>query len=131
MLLGTNLNNKKKNLYVAKIEIEKHLGDIVKESEIEETEPVEFESENSFLNQLVTIKTPLSPIQLLDSIKMIEKQMGRIYLPTSQKFQDRIIDIDILFYNDLTYNSSRLSIPHHQIKTRDFIKKMMNYYLNR
>ena len=74
----------------------------------------------------MTVKTSLSPIQLLDKIKVIEKQMGRKYLPTDQNYQDRIIDIDIIFYNDLTYKSSRLIIPHEQIKTRDFIKMMLN-----
>lgn len=129
LLLGTNLNNKKKNLEDAKMQIILQIGEFVKESEITETEPADFESENLFLNQLLTVKTSLSPIQLLDKIKVIEKQMGRKYLPTDQNYQDRIIDIDIIFYNDLTYKSSRLIIPHEQIKTRDFIKMMLNYYL--
>lgn len=129
LLLGTNLNNKKKNLEDAKMQIILQIGEFVKESEITETEPADFESENLFLNQLLTVKTTLSPIQLLDKIKVIEKQMGRKYLPTDQNYQDRIIDIDIIFYNDLTYKSSRLIIPHEQIKTRDFIKMMLNYYL--
>lgn len=129
LLLGTNLNNKKKNLEDAKMQIELQIGAQIKESEITETEPVDFDSDNLFLNQLLTVKTSLSPVQLLDEIKVIEKQMGRKYLTTDQKYQDRIIDIDIIFYNDLTYKSSRLKIPHEQIKTRDFIKKMLNYYL--
>jgi 2-amino-4-hydroxy-6-hydroxymethyldihydropteridine diphosphokinase len=131
LLLGTNLNDKKNNLEQAKSFLGKEVGNIVDCSEITETDPVDFNSENKFLNQLVSLQTELSPIQLLKSIKSIESEMGRIYLLTDQKYQDRLIDIDILFYNKLRFKSSKLTLPHPQVKKRDFVKKMMNYYLNR
>lgn len=131
LLLGTNLNNKKNNLSIAKTYIQEEIGILLSESEIMETKPVGFESDHDFMNQIITISTSFSPLSLLNRIKWIENQMGRVYLPNNQKYQDRIIDIDILFFNELKFKSSRLMIPHHQTKSRDFIKKMLNYYLNR
>lgn len=131
LLLGTNLNNKILNLETARKFISNEIGEIISCSEITETEPVDFQSENKFLNQLLTVNTELSPVVLLKYIKSIEFKMGRTYLPTPDRYQDRLIDIDILLYNKVRFNSSRLTIPHHQLKTRDFVKKMMNYYLNR
>jgi 2-amino-4-hydroxy-6-hydroxymethyldihydropteridine diphosphokinase len=131
LLLGTNLNNKILNLENAKTFILKEIGDIISLSEITETEPADFQSENMFLNQLLTVETTLSPIELLNSIKSIESKMGRIYVPTEQRYQDRIIDIDILTYNCMNFNSSRLTLPHQQLNSREFVKKMMNFYLNR
>ncbi len=126
LLLGSNLNDRKKNLEMAKMHIQKELGEILKVSEIIETEPEGFESEHPFLNQTIVIQTNLSPVNLLTKIKEIEYRMGRVYLHTEQKYQDRIIDIDILLYNQIIFESTLLSIPHHQIISRKFVKKILN-----
>lgn len=125
LLLGTNLNNRNQNLEQAKNYIEKEVGKIEDFSAIIETEPDGFVSENKFLNQTLSVRTSLSPLQLLKTIKGIEQKMGRVYLPTSQKYQDRIIDIDILKYNAITFKTEELKIPHHQILTRNFVKKIL------
>lgn len=129
LLLGSNLNDKKNNLITAQKHINESLGEILKESEILESEAEDYESSNSFLNQTVRINTKLSPIQLLNKIKIIESNMGRTYKNSEERYQDRIIDIDILTFNDLHYKCEVLSIPHHQLITRKFLKSISNYLL--
>lgn len=127
LLLGTNLGDKNLNLQTAQQLISSRIGEIIKKSEIIETEPVGFNSENNFLNQAITVKTGCSPINLLNSLKSIETEMGRIYIrkKINEKYEDRIIDIDILFFNSLKYESNRLCIPHHQVYSRNFVKKLL------
>ena len=129
LLLGTNLGDKKNNLEIAYSLINKEIGQIIKKSEILENPAEGFESANVFFNQTIKVETQLSPIQLLEKIKTIEKQMGRVYLPNIETYQDRVIDIDILIFNAITYDSKLLKIPHHQINSRNFVKKIRNYLL--
>ncbi|MFA7687367.1 MAG: 2-amino-4-hydroxy-6-hydroxymethyldihydropteridine diphosphokinase [Moheibacter sp.] len=126
LLLGTNLGNKEKNLSDAKTLIEKRIGTIIRSSIILETEPEGFVSEHGFLNQIFWISTPLSPIGLLKSVKSIESEMGRVYLQ-KEIYEDRIIDIDLLGFRDLIFESQDLSLPHPQIHTRTFVKKLLLY----
>lgn len=129
LLLGSNLNHKKTNLEIAKQHINKEIAMIDKESEILESEAEDYESSNTFVNQTIKIYTHLSPIQLLDQIKAIEHRMGRVYELNGNRYQDRIIDIDILTFNNLTFKSHRLNIPHHQIETRKFLNSITNFLL--
>ena len=124
LLLGTNLGNKNNNLDRAKELINKEIGEIVKFSNILENEALGFESSNTFLNQKIEVITNLSPIKLLEKIKIIEYHMGRTYTKPKkgEKYIDRIIDIDILHFNNITFCSNTLLIPHNQIFSRDFIK---------
>src|SRR5690606_3811119 len=121
LLLGTNLGDKNLNLKSAESHISKRIGVIQNKSEIIETEPIGFDSENIFLNQTLQVLTGLSPMELLKEIKFIENEMGRTY--TRAGFEDRIIDIDILIFNKLKFNSAKLKLPHHQVVSRNFIKK--------
>ena len=77
----------------------------------------------SFLNQALEIITTLKPAQLLQQILKIEKQIGRI---RKEKYGPRCIDIDILFFNDETYNSPLLTVPHPEIQNRRFVLVPMN-----
>lgn len=129
LLLGTNLGDKEKNLETAKVYIIREIGEVFDESGILTTVPEGYESDHLFLNQTVKLKTRLSPIGVLNRLKMIEKIMGRIYLKTNQKFQDRLIDIDLLKFNKINYESQLLIIPHPQIYTRNFIKKIADCHL--
>jgi len=129
LLLGTNLGDKEKNLDTAKTLIIREIGDVFDVSEILTTEAEGYESEHLFLNQTVKLKTGLSPIGVLNRAKRIEKMMGRVYLETNQKFQDRLIDIDLLKFNRIEYESQSLIIPHPQIYTRNFIKKIADCHL--
>jgi len=125
LLLGSNLGNRDFNLRKAEIHISKEIGEIISKSETIETEAVDFETPNKFLNRALKIQTLLSPFALLKAVKSIETGMGRTYLKTNQRYQDRLIDIDILTFNQITFESRFLKIPHHQIITRPFTKKII------
>lgn len=130
LLLGSNIGDKKKNLDTALKRIEE-MCTILKNSEYLTSEPVEFVSSNNFCNIATIIFTPFSPIQLLKFLKKIEVEMGRtIDSGRSEDYADRIIDIDIVKYNELKFTSEKLEIPHKkhlferefsQILLKDFI----------
>ena len=120
--LGTNIGDRLHNLEKVYflIEMEEKIN-IISKSKIYETSPVENLNQEYFLNQIIKIDTDIEPLQLLNLIKSIENQMGRIKL--KKKYMPRIIDIDILAYDQLILNSNKLSIPHPKIKSRKFILK--------
>ncbi|WP_312068480.1 2-amino-4-hydroxy-6-hydroxymethyldihydropteridine diphosphokinase [Empedobacter sp.] len=126
MLLGTNLGDKKNNLETAKNLINKEVGKIKKESNILENKAEGFTTPNLFLNQKIEINTSYSPFKILKKIKDIEQKMGRIYFKPkeNESYVDRLIDIDILFYNKVLVNCNYLKIPHPQNYSRDFIKSL-------
>jgi len=112
LLLGSNIGDKKNNLDVA-LERLQEAGDIKQKSEYLTSDAVEFVSSNNFCNIAAIIFTHFSPIQLLNYIKKIEIDMGRHNdSRISGGYTDRIIDIDIIMYNDLKFISGRLEIPH-------------------
>ncbi|MBI5217948.1 MAG: 2-amino-4-hydroxy-6-hydroxymethyldihydropteridine diphosphokinase [Bacteroidia bacterium] len=118
LLLGGNTRNRFYYLKKTEALIEYHVGKIIQRSSVYETQPWGFESDNYFLNQAVLIETSLSPLQLLQNIHEIELLLGRRreHLP----FEDRTIDIDILFYGDMIIHSPGLTIPHKQLHNRRF-----------
>lgn len=125
--LGTNLGDKKHNLVSAIKEIERRVGPVRAQSAFLTTEPWGFESENTFLNAAVRVETELSPNALLRVTQQIEREMGRTQKssvdPQQSKviYHDRIIDIDILLYDDLHINTKKLIIPHPHMYERDFV----------
>lgn len=128
--LGTNIGDKENNLHDAIDFIEEQIGTVVSQSAFLCTEPWGFESENSFLNACVGVKTSLSPLEVLDCCQKIEKSMGRRHKSktvrqadgsTKAIYHDRIIDIDILLYDDLQINTPRLTIPHPLMHKRLFV----------
>jgi len=121
--LGSNLGNRKSNINIA-IENLETVGKIIKTSQIYETVPWGFDAENNFFNSIVIFETNLKPQQLLIEIKKIEKKLGRI--KTQQNYESRIIDIDIIFYDDLIYQSEELTIPHKFAHERDFVLEPLN-----
>lgn len=127
LLLGSNLGNKKNNITSAINIIDSKIGSILKKTKIIESEPEDYYSSNSYLNIGIIVNTDLSPIKLLKSIKEIERSLGRIndsYF--SGKYEDRTIDIDIIYFNSITYYSSSLNIPHiTHISKRNFSKKIL------
>jgi len=129
--LGTNLGDKEQNLMSAITEIERRIGPIRAQSAFLSTEPWGYESENTFLNAAVRVDTELAPLALLDETQKIERDMGRTQKSTSTShlsphtsrpiYHDRIIDIDILLYDDLHISTPRLTIPHPLMDKRDFV----------
>lgn len=121
--LGTNLGDKRNNLLTAVTNIEEKIGKVTSLSSFYETEPWGFESENSFLNAALCVETSLEPMAILRIIKDIEIEMGRTQKSVNRMYSDRIIDIDILLYDDLTMATEELTIPHPLMKERDFVIK--------
>lgn len=113
LLLGSNLGDKKNNLDLALTLIRKEIGKIKKKTKIVETEAVEYISDNGFLNQAIEVITNLSPFQLLKTAKSIENRLGRKKDTLLQKsYQDRTIDIDIVYFSNIVFKSNTLQIPH-------------------
>ncbi len=119
--LGTNLGNKDENLNGAVEYIRERVGRINSLSAFYVTEPWGFKSENSFLNAVCSVATDISPIELLYVTKAIEEEMGRNKKSVDKIYSDRIIDIDILLYDDLIMQSEELTIPHPIMTERDFV----------
>lgn len=127
LLLGSNLGDTKKNIETALHYIEKEFGPILRRSDILLTKPVEFASNNIFCNIVVLIKTQFSPIKLLNFIKKIEFDMGRIEdSSVTNAYLDRIIDIDIVLYGDLKFDCKILNIPHKKhLYEREFSRNLL------
>ena len=125
--LGTNLGDKEHNLVSAITEIERRIGPIRAQSAFLVTEPWGFESPNTFLNAAIKVETELSPHALLKVTQQIERDMGRAQKSTVNSqlstviYHDRIIDIDILLYDDLQIHTKKLTIPHPHMYERDFV----------
>ncbi|MBR1668434.1 MAG: 2-amino-4-hydroxy-6-hydroxymethyldihydropteridine diphosphokinase [Bacteroidaceae bacterium] len=125
--LGTNLGNKEQNLLTAIKEIARRIGSVKAQSAFIATEPWGFDSPNTFLNAAICVETALSPMALLRETQQIERDMGRTQKSTvnSQRstptYHDRIIDIDILLYDDLHITTPTLTIPHPLMYERDFV----------
>jgi len=127
LLLGSNIKNPEDNVNKALSELEEKIGAIIVKSEIILSKPVEFDSFNFFCNIAVRIKTQLSPFKLLTELKNIERSMGRIKDSADLgAYQDRIIDIDIILYNNIKFISEKLIIPHSKnLYERDFAKEII------
>ncbi len=118
--LGSNLGDKFSNIQKAYVLIEQKVGEIEKKSAFYVTEPWGFESEDLFVNTVIEIKTQLTPMELLDELKIIEIQLGR-KTKSLNGYASRIIDIDILSYNQKVITELFLTIPHPYIEKRNFV----------
>ncbi len=118
--LGTNIGNKRRNMITAAALLAERVGDILALSGFYETEPWGFESENFFLNAAAKLKTSFSPLDLLRVTQRIEKELGRTQ-KSSGAYHDRIIDIDILLYEDEVLQTPALTLPHPLMHERKFV----------
>lgn len=119
--LGTNIGEKQTNMQKALTEIKRQIGEITSLSSFYETEPVGFESENAFLNAVCRVETILSPYEILAVTQRIERALGRTRKSINGQYHDRIIDIDILLYDNIRIDTPELTIPHPLMETRDFV----------
>jgi len=117
--LGSNIGDKSKNLVRAIEEINTLIGEVTEVSSFFENEPQGFKSDNIFVNACIICKTNLNPLATLKELKNIEKKMGR--KKTKEVYKDRIIDLDIIFFDKLIYKSEKLTIPHKEYKNRSFV----------
>lgn len=118
--LGTNLSDKERNLNDAVFSVSMEVGEVLSVSSYFSSKPWGFESENEFLNAVILVNTSLSPFDVLAKTQEIERQLGRTDKMVVG-YSDRIIDIDILLYDNLIIDQPALQIPHPHIAERDFV----------
>jgi 2-amino-4-hydroxy-6-hydroxymethyldihydropteridine diphosphokinase len=115
--LGSNLEDRQANLQMAIQALQPSVR-VLECSPVYQTPPWGYLDQPAFLNQVVKGETELSPRELLDLLKRIEVEMGRQKTVINGP---RLIDLDILFYDDLTVDSPQLTIPHPRLAGRGFV----------
>jgi len=117
LALGTNLGDRSANLKQAIAALTPQL-EVKAKSRVYETPPWGFEEQPRFLNQVVKANTYLDPEPLLKHLKRLEVALGR-----QESFPNgpRLIDIDLLFYDNLVLNRPSLVIPHPRLHERGFV----------
>lgn len=118
--LGSNIGDKKNNMITAVARLAERVGAISALSSLYETAPWGFESANTFINAAVIMETSLSPDELLHITQQIESEMGRTQ-KSNGAYHDRIIDIDILMYDQLVIQTPKLTLPHPLMQERLFV----------
>lgn len=119
--LGSNLGDRYEYLRQAVELLSERAGQVVKVSSNYETEPDGFVSENSFVNIALSLDTPLQALELLDVCEGIEKDLGRERKSVNLNYADRVIDIDILYFNNMQLATDRLTLPHPRMHKRLFV----------
>jgi 2-amino-4-hydroxy-6-hydroxymethyldihydropteridine diphosphokinase len=92
---------------------------LVARSPFYETEPLDYTDQEWFLNAAVKIETDLAPLQLLARLQAVQKSLGR--RESGIRFGPRVLDLDIIFYDDLILETSKLTIPHPRMHKRRFV----------
>ncbi len=128
--LGTNLGDKELNIRHAITQINKLIGTVKRQSAFYVTDPWGFSSSHLFVNAAVCVETSLTPQQVLESTQDIEQQMGRKQKSVQGVYHDRIIDIDLLLYDDIKLCSKQLTLPHPLMLERDFVMKPLSEILD-
>ena len=119
--LGTNLGDKAANLQAAVKLINEKIVKVTSLSSFYETEPWGFDSKHSFLNAAAEVETVLSPAEVLHLTQYIERELGRTKKSSGGVYSDRLIDIDILLYDQLIIHTPELTLPHPLMTKRDFV----------
>lgn len=121
--LGSNMGDGRKNLDEAVENMNKNGVKVEKISTYIETEPYGYTEQDNFVNAVCIAETELSPRELLKTLLVIELEMGRVRLI---RWGPRIIDLDILFYEDLIIDEEDLKVPHIEIQKRSFVLEPMD-----
>ena len=116
--IGTNVGHRELNIENCILLITEKIGDVKSVSSIYETEPWGVEGQDYYYNIVLEVETSLYPLSLLQAVQQIENDLGRIRI---EKWGSRIIDIDILFYDDFVFSMDNLIIPHPYIAKRNFV----------
>ena len=126
MSLGANLGDRKGNIKLAIKQISELIGPVVRQSALIETAPWGFNSANTFINAAVCSETSLSPREVLQATQNIERALGRTKKSIDGQYHDRLIDIDILLYDDLHVDEPDLVIPHPHMNERQFVMQPLS-----
>ena len=119
--LGTNLGNREANIERAIQLIGQHIGHVTRCATPIETAPVGFESAHAFLNSAIEVDTTRPIEEILHDTQRIELEMGRINKSKNGIYHDRIIDIDLLFYDERVIATENLRLPHPHLTQRLFV----------
>lgn len=119
LLLGGNIGDSLLVFQQCEKQISEDIGEVSLKSSCYESEPWGFDHHSKFVNQVLKVSTSLNPIQLLEKCQLIEKQIGR-KRNSEVGYQARVIDIDVLFFNDLVFDEKELQIPHPRLHLRKF-----------
>lgn len=119
ILLGGNLGEVKKTFKRAHILLNA-LGNITLKSGVYRSEPWHMDSENQFFNQAIALQTSLEPQLLLQELLSIEQKLGRKRKAKTSGYADRVLDLDMLFFDDLVLKSEYLVLPHPRLHQRMF-----------
>jgi len=122
LALGSNLGDRDRYLESARAALSAAGVKLVRESRVSETEPVGITDQPRFLNQVLEVETSLEPRPLLETVKRIEEQVGRIQ---RQRWGPREIDIDILRYDGRRVDETGLRIPHRELSNRPFLLDLL------
>lgn len=118
--LGSNLGDKDQNLNNTVSTLSQELGKVLKLSTFYTSDPWGYQSKNEYLNAVVLVETLFSPDDVLAKTQMIERKLGRT-AKSGDQYEDRLIDIDVLLYDNLIIDRPELKIPHPFITKRDFV----------
>lgn len=124
LLLGGNMGNKQLVFAQAAGLLQERVGKITRRSAIYETEPWGFESSDMFWNQVLELETHISAQKVLQKTLQIEHELGRTR--KTNQYDSRVIDIDILLYDDQIIGMPELVIPHPRIQERKFVLVPLN-----
>lgn len=119
--LGSNLGDRESQITQAIEAMSAHQINLVANSSFFYSEPMGFNSENQFCNACVKVTTTLGPLMLLERLKCIEQEFGRTKKSINQNYEDRVIDIDLIFYNKISLESPELTLPHPEWNKRPFV----------
>ena len=115
---GSNQGDRLLNLGKARLALQQSVGTVIRSSRIYETAAWGLEGQPDFLNQAIEVHTELEPVVLLETVLGIEQEMGRVRI---QKWGQRLIDIDVLYYDNLIWESDQLTLPHPHLHERNFV----------
>ena len=117
LLIGGNMGDRLQNLHQAITLLSGAVGPVIQQSAVYETAAWGKTDQAAFLNQALLLSTRLSAAELIVTVLSVEEKMGR---HRTEKFGPRVIDIDIMFYNEEVVNEPHLTIPHPQMQNRRF-----------
>ena len=118
--IGSNEGDRLTIFQDALLQLKRNLGIFMHASSVYETEPWGFESSQSFYNAALQFETEHSPKEVLNILKYIENQAGRTRI-NQEGYQNRTLDLDLLYYDDLLINDADLVVPHPRIGERNFV----------
>ena len=124
--LGTNLGEREINLSRAEVLISQRIGQVILSSSNYQTKPVDFVSQNDFINKVILVQTNLSPLNILEATKKIECLLGREKKSHNGLYSDRTIDIDILYMDNEIIDLPDIQIPHPRLHERLFVLEPLN-----